>query len=58
MTSQNKKEKEKDAPSKEDIKKEPVKDDPLHKGYNENNPAQPEGAFRPDSKSDGQLEKE
>ncbi len=56
MTSQKKK--VKDEPSPEEIKKEPVKDDPLHKGYNEKNPAQPQGAFRPDSKSDDQTEKE
>ncbi len=34
-----------------DLKKEAVKDDPVHKGYNEKNPVQPEGAFKPDSKS-------
>jgi hypothetical protein len=33
-----------------DIKKETVKTDPVHKGYNEKNPAQPQGAFQPDSK--------
>ncbi len=58
MTSENKKEKEKDPLSTEEIKKEPGKDEPLHKGYNEKNPSQPQGAFKPDSKSDGQLEKE
>ena len=34
-----------------DLKNEPVKKDPVHKGYNEKNPLQPEGAFTPDSKT-------
>lgn len=33
-----------------DLKKESTKKDPVHKGYNEKNPIQPEGAFKPDSK--------
>jgi hypothetical protein len=33
-----------------DLKKETTAKDPLHKGYNEKNPTQPEGAFKPDSK--------
>lgn len=34
----------------EDLKKETTKEDPLHKGYNEKNPTQPQGAFKPDNK--------
>jgi hypothetical protein len=33
-----------------DLKTETTKKDPVHKGYNEKNPAQPQGAFTPDSK--------
>ena len=33
-----------------DLKKEAASKDPVQKGYNEKNPAQPEGAFKPDSK--------
>ena len=33
-----------------DLKKEASAKDPVHKGYNEKNPTQPEGAFKPDSK--------
>ena len=33
-----------------DLKKETTAKDPVHKGYNEKNPTQPEGAFKPDSK--------
>ena len=33
-----------------DLKKETIAKDPVHKGYNEKNPTQPEGAFKPDSK--------
>ncbi len=34
----------------EDLKKESTKNDAVQKGYNEKNPTQPEGAFKPDSK--------
>ena len=34
----------------EDLKKEASAKNPVHKGYNEKNPTQPEGAFKPDSK--------
>ncbi len=33
-----------------DLKKATTAKDPLQKGYNEKNPTQPEGAFKPDSK--------
>ena len=33
-----------------DLKKQTTAKEPLHKGYNEKNPTQPEGAFKPDSK--------
>ena len=33
-----------------DLKKETIAKEPVHKGYNEKNPTQPEGAFKPDSK--------
>ena len=33
----------------EDMKKETVKDNSVKKGYNEQNPTQPQGAFKPDS---------
>lgn len=33
-----------------DLKSETIKNNPVHKGYNEKNPTQPEGAFKPDSK--------
>lgn len=33
------------------LKSEAVKKDSPHKGYNENNPVQPQGAFKPDSKT-------
>ena len=33
-----------------DLKKEANAKDPVQKGYNEKNPSQPEGAFKPDSK--------
>ena len=33
-----------------DLKKETIAKDAVHKGYNEKNPTQPEGAFKPDSK--------
>ncbi len=33
-----------------DLKKATTDKDPIHKGYNEKNPTQPEGAFKPDSK--------
>ncbi len=33
----------------EDLKKETVKDDSVKMGYNEKNPIQPQGAFKPDS---------
>ena len=33
----------------EDLKKETVNDDSVKKGYNEKNPTQPQGAFKPDS---------
>lgn len=51
-----KKEEQKDTSTKNkettvDLKKEPTKKDPLHKGYNEINPVQPQGAFTPDSKT-------
>lgn len=35
--------------SSEELK--PKESDQLHKGYNEKNPAQPEGSFTPDSKT-------
>jgi len=34
-----------------DLKKESTDDQATHKGYNEKNPAQPEGSFTPDSKT-------
>jgi len=34
-----------------DLKKETLTNDATHKGYNEKNPVQPEGAFTPDSKT-------
>ena len=34
-----------------DLKKQTVKENPVQKGYNEKNPAQPQGAFKPDNKS-------
>ena len=34
-----------------ELKNETVKKDSTHKGYNENNPLQPQGAFKPDSKT-------
>ena len=33
-----------------DLKKEATEKNPVHKGYNEKNPTQPQGAFKPDSK--------
>ncbi|MEJ7625316.1 MAG: hypothetical protein WKF35_00515 [Ferruginibacter sp.] len=33
-----------------DLKKESTDDQATHKGYNEKNPAQPQGSFTPDSK--------
>ena len=33
-----------------DLKKATTEKDPVQKGYNEKNPTQPEGAFKPDSK--------
>ncbi len=33
-----------------DLKKATTEKNPVHKGYNEKNPTQPEGAFKPDSK--------
>ena len=33
-----------------DLKKEASAKNPVQKGYNEKNPTQPEGAFKPDSK--------
>ena len=33
-----------------DLKKQTIEKDPVHKGYNEKNPTQPQGAFKPDSK--------
>ena len=33
-----------------DLKKATTDKNPVHKGYNEKNPTQPEGAFKPDSK--------
>lgn len=36
-------------PKTENMK--PKEDNQLHKGYNEKNPAQPQGAFTPDSKT-------
>ncbi len=33
----------------EDLKKQTVSNEPVHKGYNEKNPTQPQGAFKPDS---------
>ena len=33
-----------------DLKKETVASNPVHKGYNEKNPTQPHGAFKPDAK--------
>jgi hypothetical protein len=32
-----------------ELKKEAIKKDAVKKGYNEKNPTQPEGAFKPDS---------
>ncbi len=32
-----------------DLKEQTVKKDDVKKGYNEKNPTQPEGAFKPDS---------
>ncbi len=32
-----------------ELKKEPLKKDVVKKGYNEKNPTQPQGAFKPDS---------
>ena len=32
-----------------DLKKETTSDDSVKKGYNEKNPTQPQGAFKPDS---------
>ncbi len=33
-----------------DLKKSTTAKNPVQKGYNEKNPTQPEGAFKPDSK--------
>ena len=33
-----------------DLKKQTTAKEPVQKGYNEKNPTQPEGAFKPDSK--------
>ena len=33
-----------------DLKKQTTEKNPVHKGYNEKNPTQPQGAFKPDSK--------
>ena len=47
------KKEERDTNSKEkiiDLKKQTVVPNSVHKGYNEKNPTQPEGAFKPDSK--------
>lgn len=33
-----------------ELKKEAIAKNAVHKGYNENNPTQPAGAFKPDSK--------
>ena len=38
---------------KSDLKKETVNDDSVKKGYNEKNPAQPQGSFKPDSRTKG-----
>jgi len=37
--------------TKSDLKKQTVKNDEVKKGYNEKNPAQPQGAFKPDNSS-------
>ncbi len=41
------------SPSKEetvaDLKKQTIKKDGVKKGYNEKNPTQPQGAFKPDN---------
>ena len=38
-------------PKKEPDLLKPKEKDEVHKGYNEKNPAQPQGSFTPDSKS-------
>ena len=45
-------EKNQEAPKQEsvkDLKKAATQDDAVKKGYNEKNPAQPQGAFKPDA---------
>ncbi|HMJ45961.1 MAG TPA: hypothetical protein VK498_01440 [Ferruginibacter sp.] len=36
-----------------ELKKKAVIPDPVMKGYNEKNPAQPQGSFKPDSRTKG-----
>ena len=36
-----------------DLKKESTSADAVKKGYNEKNPTQPQGAFKPDGKKEG-----
>lgn len=38
-----------------DLKKQTVESEEVKKGYNENNPVQPQGSFKPDSKDTGEI---
>lgn len=37
--------------TKKDLEKQTTEDDSVKKGYNEKNPTQPQGAFKPDAAS-------
>ncbi|WP_255155318.1 hypothetical protein [Ferruginibacter sp. HRS2-29] len=39
------------ASSKKDLTRKPAQDKEVKKGYNEKNPGQPQGAFKPDNAS-------
>ena len=41
-----------DTDTKQDLKKQAQEDEGLKKGYNEKNPEQPQGAFKPDAATD------
>jgi hypothetical protein len=41
------------AETKKDLKKKSTTDKAVKKGYNEKNPGQPQGAFKPDNSSAG-----
>lgn len=44
---------EKNIDNKKDLQKQTSSDNAVNKGYNEKNPLQPEGTFKPDSRTKG-----